>query len=303
MIKGTYFNVQRYCIHDGDGIRTTIFLKGCPLKCLWCHNPESQKKNTELMFFSSKCTSCRRCLSICEARKIVESSEPTLTIDREKCTKCGKCIANCPNDANELCGKEVTPDELFKIVVRDRIFYETSGGGMTISGGEPSYQSEFALELLRLAKDDGIKSAVETCGGGLPDFYREAHKSEATFLYDIKAVDSALHKKLTGADNRVILENLSMLFDMDADVIIRIPLIPGMNDSDNDIRRISEYLNMHLSKFRCAEIMPYHNLGVSKEQSLGQSPMLDGIPNASNEIIKRWQSQFARNNCAVSVSR
>jgi glycyl-radical enzyme activating protein family len=306
MIKGTYFNVQRYCIHDGDGIRTTVFLKGCPLKCMWCHNPESQKKDVQLMLFSSKCTSCDRCLSACVsgARSIdVSTDEPILAIDRAKCTMCGNCLSACPNSANEMCGKEATPEEIFKIVKRDRIFYETSGGGMTISGGEPSYQSEFTLALLRMAKADGISSAVETCGAGNPDFFKEAHALGATFLYDIKGVDPALHKRLTGADNRIIFENLSMLFDLNADVIIRLPLIPGVNDSENDISLICSFLNRRSPKFRYAEIMPYHNLGVSKEESLGNSPALSGISTANDETIDRWLAQFAQHNCKISVSR
>lgn len=303
-ITGTYFNIQRYCLHDGDGIRTTVFLKGCPLKCQWCHNPESQKKETELMFYVSKCTLCGRCLQVCDKRKIIDDGNGggKLIIDRDLCDKCGKCIEACFNDANEMCGKEADAEEAFKVVQRDRIFYETSGGGMTISGGEPSYQSEFSLELLRLAKEDGISSAIETCGVGSPEFFKQAYELGATFLYDIKAVDPELHKKLTGADNRIIFENLELIFSLGARVVLRFPLIPNLNDSDNDIKLACDFLNAHKGMYEYAEIMPYHNLGISKEQGLGREPSLTGTESGTLHSDE-WVEKFKQHGCDVKVSK
>lgn len=300
-IKGMYFNIQRYCLHDGDGIRTTVFLKGCPLKCLWCHNSESQKKEPELMFYSSKCTLCGRCLSVCDSRKIIHD---TLEIDRNVCTKCGKCIDICFNDANEICGKEASADEVFKVVQRDRIFYETSGGGMTISGGEPSYQSEFSLELLRLAKDDRIDSAIETCGVGDSEFFIKAHNLGAMFLFDIKAIDSDKHKKLTGADNSVIFTNLELLFSLKAKVVLRFPLIPNLNDSDEDIKLLCDFMKSHSGFYEYAEIMPYHNLGISKEQGLGRNPALtDTHWDTGTVYSDKWLEKFKSHGCDVKISK
>ena len=160
---GTIFNLQKYCLHDGDGIRTNVFFKGCPLKCLWCHNQEGLSSSKSLSFFANKCTACGRCLSVCDCRTITNG---ILNIDRNKCMLCGKCVQVCLNDANEIIGMEMTAQEVFKEVMKDKIFYASSGGGMTLSGGEPSMQPDFALQLLQMAHDAGISSAIETCGIG-----------------------------------------------------------------------------------------------------------------------------------------
>lgn len=300
MATGIYFNIQRYCLHDGDGIRTTVFLKGCPLRCAWCHNPESQRVETELLFYSSKCTSCGRCLTVCSNRAL--SADGALCIDRAGCTSCGKCVETCFNDANELCGKEATAEDIFKIVQRDRIFYETSGGGMTVSGGEPSYQGDFTLSLLHLAANDDISTAIETCGAGSPAFYEEATRLNTTFLYDIKAADPALHKKLTGADHAIIFQNLERLFALHARVILRLPLIPDINDSEHDIALLCNLLNTYKGHYEYAEIMPYHNLGISKEQSLGRSIALPNTPVGTSRTTT-WQQQFQSCGCEVRVSK
>ena len=206
---GIIFNIQKFCLHDGDGIRTCVFLKGCPLRCVWCHNPESLEKSPSLSFDKQKCSACGRCLAECSARTIENGN---LRIEREKCVKCGRCSEICLNDANEIIGKEMTASEVLDEVLKDKIFYETSGGGLTVSGGEPSYQADFTLELLRLAKESGISIAVETCGIGTREFYEEAANLGTTFLFDIKCIDSVRHRELTGADNSHIISNLQYLF-------------------------------------------------------------------------------------------
>ena len=240
MEMGIVFNIQKFCIHDGDGIRTCVFLKGCLLRCIWCHNPESLDKSPSLSFNKQKCSSCGRCLSECFARTIENG---TLKIEREKCIKCGKCVSACLNDANEIIGKEMTTKEVFDEVMKDKMFYDTSGGGLTISGGEPSYQPDFTLELLLLSKDAGISLAIETCGIGSREFYEKVADLGATFLFDIKCIDHVRHKALTGADNSHIMENLKYLMDRGADIIIRLPLVPDCNDSDEDIAMLSAFLN------------------------------------------------------------
>lgn len=299
METGIVFNIQKFCVHDGDGIRTCVFLKGCPLRCIWCHNPESLDKSPSLSFNKQKCSSCGRCLSECFARTI---ENDTLKIDREKCIKCGKCVSACLNDANEIIGKEMTTKEVFDEVMKDKMFYDTSGGGLTISGGEPSYQPDFTLELLRLSKDAGISLAIETCGIGSREFYEKVADLGATFLFDIKCIDPVRHKALTGADNSHIMANLQYLMDRGADIIIRLPLIPDCNDSDEDIAKLSDFLNQNKERYRYAEIMPYHTLGIGKSEKLGTTATY--IHNsASDDEIYRWTSLFISHGTDIKVSK
>lgn len=299
MEKGIVFNIQKFCIHDGDGIRTCVFLKGCPLRCIWCHNPESLDKTPNLSFNKPKCSSCGRCLPACSAR-VIENG--TLKLLREKCVMCGKCEEVCLNDANEIIGKEMTVTEILDQVIKDKIFYDTSGGGITITGGEPSYQPHFTLELLTLSKEAGISLAIETCGIGSRDFYEKAADLCTTFLFDIKCIDPLRHKELTGADNAHIIENLQHLMDRGADIIIRLPLVPDCNDSDEDIEKLSNFLNKHKGRYRYAEIMPYHTLGVGKSENIGTTPSYIH-DNASEDDISRWLSLFASHGTDVKVSK
>ncbi len=296
---GIIFNIQKFCIHDGDGIRTCVFLKGCPLKCIWCHNPESLDREPTLSFNKQKCSLCSRCLAECCARTI---DNGILKIEREKCTKCGKCVETCLNDANEIIGKEMTAKEVFDEVIKDKMFYDTSGGGITITGGEPSYQADFTLELLSLSKNAGISLTMETCGIGSRDFYEKAADLGTTFLYDIKCIDPVRHKKLTGADNAQIMSNLQFLINRGADIIIRLPLVPGCNDSDEDIAELCAFLSKNIGRYRYAEIMPYHTLGIGKSEKIGATaPYVHD--SATDTEISRWCSLFASHGTNVRVSK
>ena len=221
---------------------------------------------------------------------------------REKCVMCGKCEEACLNDANEIIGKEMTATEILDQVIKDKIFYDTSGGGITITGGEPSYQPHFTTELLTLSKEAGISLAIETCGIGSRDFYEKAADLGTTFLFDIKCIDPLRHKELTGADNAHIIENLQYLMDRGADIIIRLPLVPDCNDSDEDIEKLSDFLNKNKGRYRYAEIMPYHTLGVGKTERIGTTPSYIH-DNASEDDISRWLSLFASHGTDVKVSK
>ena len=299
METGIVFNLQKFCIHDGDGIRTCVFLKGCPLRCIWCHNPESLDREPTLSFDKRKCSSCGRCISECSAREI---DDGTLKINLEKCVKCGKCTELCLNDANEIIGKKMTTQEILDEVIKDKMFYDTSGGGLTVTGGEPSYQPEFTLELLTLAKENGISLAIETCGIGSRDFYEKASDLGATFLYDIKCLDPIRHKELTGADNAHIMENLQYLMGRNADIIIRLPLVPDCNDSHEDIAKLCAFLNENKGRYRYAEIMPYHTLGIGKAEKLGSTAAYVH-ESATDEEISRWVSLFNSHDIDIKVSK
>ncbi len=296
---GIVFNIQKFCIHDGDGIRTCVFFKGCPLRCVWCHNPESFDKSPILSFDKQKCSLCGRCLAVCSVRTVRNGA---LQIDRKKCIVCGKCTELCLNDANEISGKEMTASEIMDEVLKDKMFYDTSGGGITITGGEPSYQADFTLELLALSKDSGISIAIETCGIGTRDFYKKAADLGTTFLYDIKCIDPMRHRELTGADNAHIMSNLLYLMDRGADIIIRLPLIPDCNDSDEDIARLSDFLKENAGRYRYAEIMPYHTLGKGKAEKTGITTTYTH-DNASDAEISRWCSLFSSHGADVRVSK
>lgn len=299
MKTGIIFNIQKFCLHDGDGIRTCVFLKGCPLRCIWCHNPESLEKTPCISFDKQKCSLCSKCLAVCPVRRI---ENDILKIERERCIRCGMCMDVCLNDANGIIGKEITASEVLDEVIKDKMFYETSGGGITVTGGEPSYQADFTLAILRLAKEAGISLAIETCGIGSRDFYKDAADLGTTFLYDIKCIDSERHRKLTGADNFHIMSNLQYLMDRDSDIIIRLPLIPECNDSDEDISMLTKFLNENKGRYRYAEIMPYHTLGTGKSEKIGAAASYIH-DSASDTEISRWCSLFAFHGIDVRVSK
>lgn len=258
------FNIQRFCLHDGDGIRTAVFFKGCPLSCLWCHNPEGQSPARQLMYHSSKCTGCGACL--CAAR-VLENGK--IRLDREKCTLCAKCVSACLAGANEICGKSAEVAEIFEEVLKDLPFYGVAGG-MTLSGGEPLMQPKAATQLLSLAKNAGIGTVIETSGAVDRSAFEMTLEYNPQYYYDIKAIDPQKHKKLCGKDNTQILENLEFLFSRGADIVLRLPLIPGLNDSEKDLEALSVFLRENEPYYKRAEIMKYHSFGLSKAAALSK---------------------------------
>lgn len=264
---GTIINIQKFSLNDGPGIRTTVFLKGCPLKCLWCHNPETQCRKPELMFYRNKCKNCGNCAKLCEnsCHSIVGGIH---TFDRKNCSKCFKCTkSNC--GALERAGKMISADEVIEDVLKDKAFYDNSGGGITLSGGEPLFQAEFSLEILKKSKENNVHTAVETSGFCSKNTITETARYTDLFLYDIKETDAVLHGKFTGADNNVIIQNLEILNSMGKEIILRCPIIPGYNNRNEHFGGIANIANEFENILRI-EIEPYHPLGENKYTALGK---------------------------------
>jgi pyruvate formate lyase activating enzyme len=258
---GVVFDIQRYSIHDGPGIRTTVFLKGCPLRCVWCQNPESQGREPELLLNKNLCAGCERCFAVCSAGANSLSGNRA-DVDREKCLRCGVCVEICPNQARRIAGRLLTVSEVMKEVLKDRKFYEMSGGGVTLSGGEATYQPEFASALFKRIKEFVIHTALETCGYASWNVFERLLEYTDFVLYDIKHWDSARHQRGTGSGNEIILENARRIAKSKP-MKVRVPLIPGFNDSEHDIRSIANFVASLPNQIEM-ELLAYNPLGEGK---------------------------------------
>lgn len=265
-IYGWVTNIQRFCIHDGDGIRTTVFLQGCPLHCLWCCNPENMSAGTKIKYNTALCTACGRCAAACPNRALTLVGEHMET-DRARCTACGACVPACPTGARSLWGARMRVSEVLSQVIRDAVFYHRSGGGLTLSGGECLCQPAFSAALLQGAKAQSLHTAIETCGCADWDVFARILPDTDLFLFDVKHVDPQAHAVLTGRDNRLILDNLRRLGQTGARVILRVPVIAGKNDDPGNLLAIAA-LAREVGAARI-ELLPYHKLGVQKYQMLG----------------------------------
>ena len=267
----TVFDIQKYCIHDGDGIRTTIFFKGCPLRCAWCHNPESQLEMPELLWDREKCTGCGWCEEICPG-KAVSMEEGFPTLDRKKCLGCGKCVIECLENARALSGEKKTVRELLEAGEKDKVFYEESGAGVTLSGGVVLVARPFddVVQLCRGFFEKGISVFIDTSGFAPWERFESILPYVTAFLYDIKLIDSQKHKKWIGADPTLILENLKKLSNAGADIRLRLPLVAGVNDSQEDIQGIVNLLQSGIH-VRRIHLLPYHNTGKGKYTRLNRS--------------------------------
>lgn len=278
------FNIQKCSIHDGDGIRTLVFLKGCPMECLWCANPESQSYKAEIMESQALCIECGVCQQVCPESAIPSSSNG-YKIDRSLCTDCFKCTEHCYAESKVIVGKDYSIEELFDEIEKDRPFYSMSGGGVTFSGGEPLTHPVFLREITKKCHENGINVVVESCGYGIYDEFKEALPYIDSMFLDIKHIDSNIHKDLTGKGNELIFENIKRIAEYGIPITARTPIVPGYNDSPENIIGISEFIST-IPGITEYELLAYHNLGESKYNSLGRPYDLKGVQSPSDEEMR-----------------
>jgi pyruvate formate lyase activating enzyme len=283
---GLIFDIQRFCLHDGPGIRTTVFLKGCPLRCRWCHNPEGMAPAPVLSFQSRRCVACRRCVEACRrGAHVVDDGGHT--VERARCAVCGACASVCPAGAIEMVGRDATVEDVLTEALADRPFYEASGGGITLSGGEPLAQPDFVAELLAAAHAEGLHGCLDTCGFAPWESFRRVADLVDLFLYDVKGVDDARHRENTGVSNCLILENLRRLHDGGSAVRLRWPIIPGFTDDPGEWEALVD-LATSLERIEGVELMPWHGLARGKAERFGLAPQ--EAPRGSvraDELIRR----------------
>ena len=294
MLTATVFEIKRFAVHDGDGIRTTVFFKGCPLRCKWCHNPEGLIKSPQIAYYENKCLGCGECVKVCPtgAHSTVKGVH---YFDRSACNACGKCESVCLGNAIKFYGREMTVKEVLNVVLQDKEFYSQSGGGVTLSGGECLMQAEFCLELLKELKMHGVHTAVDTCGYVDRQTLIKVMPYVDVFLYDLKAFDEGVHFACTGVKNTLIFDNLSYLDKVGKKIEIRIPFVPDYNAKD--MEKIAKFVN----RLKCVskvKILPYHNLAGSKYLSLGMENTLPTtLPNKEDlEKVERLFTVLSKNN-------
>lgn len=281
--KGTIFNIQKMSIHDGPGIRTTVFLKGCPFSCLWCSNPESQRPERDVAVLANRCISCGWCTNVCPQHIIEECGEYRIT-DRSRCTLCLKCVDECCTGAKKVVGNEYSVDQIFEEIMRDKPFYDSSGGGVTFSGGEPFMQAGFLTAVLAKCREEGLHTAIETTGMGDTEEIKAALPLLDLIFFDVKHMDDSEHRKLTKASNKRILENLAVIAGLHGNITVRVPVIPGVNDSPENIQATAEYVSeLGISAL---ELLPYHRLGESKYAQLDMEYQLSDIREPSEEHMR-----------------
>jgi pyruvate formate lyase activating enzyme len=291
METGIVSNIQKYSLQDGPGIRTTVFLKGCPLNCWWCHNPEGRSARPEIVVMESRCLRCGECIKICP-----ESDEDLLAetnlLPPNQCDRCGACVTACPSSARRMIGQEMTIAAVMAEILRDRIFYEESSGGATFSGGEPLMQPKFLAAILSQCRSQGIHTALDTCGFAPPETLLTIASLTDLVLYDLKFVDDALHTKFTGVSNTLILSNLRLLSRQPQNIWLRIPIIPSVNDQPRHLDELGRFVAA-LDNLQQVNLLPYHKTGMAKFQRLGEEYRLAEIIPPSSESMAAVAARFA----------
>ena len=285
IIKGNIFNIERFAVHDGPGIRTVVFLSGCRLRCLWCQNPEGIELTPQLAFSSDKCAGCMKCLSAC-ANKAIKQIDGNILMDWNKCKRCLKCVETCPNEARVSLTRTMNSKEVLEEVIKDIPFYRRSNGGVTLSGGDPLGQIYFASDILKLCKKSKIHTAIETSGFTDWDNFTKILKYIDFIFFDIKHMDTKEHKRGTGVGNEKILETIRRVSVLDKTIVIRIPIIPNFNNSERNIEDTAKFVKT-LKNVIKVELLPYHKLGVAKYEHIGKTYLLRTLdPPKSSDLIK-----------------
>jgi len=283
-LQGLVFSIDRFVGEDGPGIRTTVFLKGCPLRCVWCHSPESISPKPQLLFHSNRCIGCGACVEACprDAQVVSPTERHVLW---ERCDNCGDCVPVCPSAALEMCGEWLSVEQVIETIEKDLVYYRNSGGGVTFCGGEPTMQHEFLLACLEACRNAGIHTALDTCGHVKWSVLEKMLPYIDLFLYDVKHMDSARHKELTGVGNELILDNLKRIAQQGKPIWVRIPLIPGCNDSEDNLRAVAEFV-APMESVEKISLLPYNVVTGAKYQSIGEKYQLEHVvPNSKDEDV------------------
>ncbi len=290
--QGVIFDIQRFSVHDGPGIRTTVFLKGCPLRCCWCHNPESQRMQPDLAFERDRCIRCGACVAAC-SKQVHAIVDGTRTLRRDQCEGCGGCVDACPTNALVLKGQTMTVEEVLREVLRDAHLYHKSGGGVTLSGGEPLMQPAFTHSLLQRAQTHGLHTVIETCGHAPWKMMKMIAAVTDLVIFDVKHMDATQHKRLTGVSNKRILQNLRKLREGNHEVLVRLPLIPDINDSTDNLQASADFLRQ--LGIERVEVIPYHEFAATKYELLGHTyPLHDRKPYTAEQVVEKQQTLAAR---------
>ena len=304
--KAFIFNKQKDNMYDGPGVRTLVFFKGCPLRCKWCSNPEGLERKYQIMFKPTTCVSCGSCVPVCPQKIHSISSSGEHIIDRSiDCIGCGQCVEACVPDALKVAGEQVPISELLEYVEQDRAFYDQSGGGVTLGGGEVTSQPEAAINLLQACKQEGLHTAIETCGYTKKETILRFAEYVDLFLFDLKHIDPDRHFELTGVRNEMILENLEELIMKRNHVKVRMPMLKGINDSEAEIRGVIEFLKpfREFKNFEGIDLLPYHKLGVNKYVQLGMDYPIEGDPSLDDADLDRIEGWIREYDFPVSVIR
>jgi pyruvate formate lyase activating enzyme len=290
MLRGVVFNIQRFSIQDGPGIRTTVFMKGCPLRCPWCSNPESQNPFPEVGHSDTLCNECGRCIEVCEVQAI-SLTDNGIKINRKTCTNCGKCIEVCTPGALKFYGKEMSVEEVYQEVIRDTLFYRNSGGGVTAGGGEPLFQADFVAELFKRCQDAGIHTCMDSCGYATPSAWKKVLPYTNLVLFDMKLKDTSAHRRVIGKSNGKILSNLKLVAEAGVPVIVRIPVIPGINDSEENIADTARYV-AGINGLREVNLLPYHRFGEGKYAMLDRRYRLSELRPPTDSQLEELRNIF-----------
>lgn len=296
---GIIFNIQKFSVHDGPGIRTTVFMKGCPLSCQWCSNAESMSPEPELGIIREMCNSCKKCLDVCP-EDAIRLDNDVIQFDRERCTACGECAAVCPPGAITIYGRRVIVDEVFKEISKDKSFYEGSGGGITVSGGEPLQQADFVAALFMRCREESIDTCLDTCGCASAEALEKVLPFTGYVLFDIKHMDAEKHKQFTGVTNDLILRNAEIVANSGIQVLFRIPLIEGVNDTAENIEETGRFLKT-LGNSAAIELLPYHRLGIGKYRTLDRPYPGKSFITPAPEKIEAVRQVFEENGIRCTV--